>query len=840
MIKEIAKSEGMLAAIGDGIAVVDRTFKVLYENQVHKDMMGDHVGQYCYKAYAKKEGICGGCPVALTFKDGKVHAVQRELHTDTETRYVEITASPLKDSTGEIIAGIEVVRDITEHKQADQKLREREERYRLLFNSVSDAIFVHEVMPDASATGRFIEVNDRACHYLGYSREELLQMSVPQIDAPETLADVPAILRKLFEEGRATWEGIHVSKDGRKIPVEISNQLFELYGKPMILSAVRDITERKRTEEAVKLEAQLLDAATDSIFLLDLEGNLIYVNEAAYKSHGYTKDELMAMKLHDLDVLEHGKLIEPRMKELMEKGEATFESAHFRKDGSIMPIEVHARIIEVGANKFVLSITRDITERKRAEESLRLNESRLEALLKLNHMPDASLKEVSDFALEEAIRLTGSKIGYLAFMNDDETVLTMYSWSKSALEECRIADKPLIYPVETTGLWGEALRQRKPIITNDYTAQNPWKKGYPKDHVEVVRHMNAPIFDGDHIVIVAGVGNKLSDYDTSDVRQLTLLMEGMWRIIQRKLTKEALRKERDKAQKYLDIAGVILVAIDAEQKVTLINKRGTEILGYPEQEIIGKNWFDNFVPERDRNSVKTLFAKLMAGEIKPVKYFENSVLIKSGEEKIIAWQTTLLKDESGNIVETLSSGEDVTESRQARKEMTFLASIVEHIPDAICSMDLNGNIVSWNEGAEKMLGYTAEEILGRPFAITVPNGLTRKELDHCISILNAEGFFTGYESLRLAKDGEIIPVEITAVALKDEEQNIIYYTSIMRNISKRKTAQEDVKKRVKELEDFYDMAVGRELRMKELKEEMEDLKEEIERLKQELDKYKKQ
>jgi PAS domain S-box-containing protein len=380
VIKEIAKAEGMLAAIGDGIAVVDRTLKVLYENQVHKDMMGDHVGEYCYKAYAKKEGICGGCPVTLTFKDGKVHAVQRELHTDTETRYVEITASPLKDSTGEIIAGIEVVRDITERKQADQKLREREERYRLLFNNVSDAIFVHEVMPDASASGRFIEVNDRACLYLGYSREELLQMSVHQIDAQETLANVPTILRKLFKEGHATWEGIHVSKDGRKIPVEISNQLFELHGKPMILSAVRDITERKRSEEALKLEAQLLDAATDSIFLLDFEGNLIYVNEAAYKSRGYTKDELMAMNLKDFHVPEYSKLIELRMQELMGKGEATFESAHFRKDGSILPIEVHARIIQVGAKKLVLSVTRDITDRKRAEETLQESEERFKDL----------------------------------------------------------------------------------------------------------------------------------------------------------------------------------------------------------------------------------------------------------------------------------------------------------------------------------------------------------------------------------------------------------------------------------------------------------------------------
>jgi PAS domain S-box-containing protein len=306
---------------------------------------------------------------------------------------------------------------------------------------------------------------------------------------------------------------------------------------------------------------------------------------------------------------------------------------------------------------------------------------------------------------------------------------------------------------------------------------------------------------------------------------------------ERKLTKEILRKERDEAQAYLDIAGVILVAIDAEQKVTLINKKGIEILGYSEQDIIGKNWFDTFLPEKNRDDVGRVFAEIIKGEIEPAEYFENLVLTKNGEERIIAWHNTLVKDESGNIVGTLSSGEDVTERRRAQKEMKLLASIVKYIPDAICSMDVSGNVASWNEGAEKMLGYKADEILGKPFTITVPPALARKEVEHCIGILNAKGFLTGYESLRLAKDGTIVPVEITAVALRDEEQNITNYTSIMRNISKRKTAQEEIRKRVKELEEFYDMAVGRELRMKELKDEMEELREEMERLRQKLDKY---
>ncbi len=167
--------------------------------------------------------------------------------------------------------------EIAEREKTGNKLRQEEERYRLLFNNVSDAVFVHEVSPET--VGQIIEVNDTACKYLGYSREELLHMTVPQIDAPETLAKVPAILKKLFAEGTLTWEGIHVSKDGRRIPVEISNHLFELQGKQMILSTVRDITERKKAEEALQAsEAELHDnyftQSTINMILSESLGNI--------------------------------------------------------------------------------------------------------------------------------------------------------------------------------------------------------------------------------------------------------------------------------------------------------------------------------------------------------------------------------------------------------------------------------------------------------------------------------------------------------------------------------------------------------------------------------------
>ncbi|AEH61635.1 PAS/PAC sensor signal transduction histidine kinase [Methanosalsum zhilinae DSM 4017] len=194
----------------------------------------------------------------------------------------------------------------------------------------------------------------------------------------------------------------------------------------------------------------------------------------------------------------------------------------------------------------VICVLEDISREKSIEEALLMDESRLEALLRLHQMTDATIQEITDFAREEAVRLTGSKLGYLAFLNETEDVLTMHSWSRVAMKICRIRDKPIEYPVGTTGLWGEAVRQRKPVITNDYREPNPLKKGYPKGHVELTRHMNVPVFDKDKIVLVAGVGNKDTDYDQSDVRQLTLLMQGMWTLLKHKKAEDALKKYSNK------------------------------------------------------------------------------------------------------------------------------------------------------------------------------------------------------------------------------------------------------------------------------------------------------
>ncbi|WP_440951543.1 sensor histidine kinase [Methanococcoides sp. FTZ1] len=213
-------------------------------------------------------------------------------------------------------------------------------------------------------------------------------------------------------------------------------------------------------------------------------------------------------------------------------------------DGPSVQIEVHCSpdISQDGSIHGGICMIEDITQRKELEEILKLDESRLEALLELEQMMDAPMQEIADFVHEEAVRLTGSTIGYLAFLNDDESVLTMHTWSNSVMKECTVPDRKFVYEVKKVGLWGEPIRQRKPVIINNYMMPHPLKRGYPEGHVELTNYMAVPVFEGNRIVATAGVGNKDGEYDASDVRQLTLLMQGLWRLIQRRESIDALKK----------------------------------------------------------------------------------------------------------------------------------------------------------------------------------------------------------------------------------------------------------------------------------------------------------
>ncbi|MFZ3166678.1 MAG: PAS domain S-box protein, partial [Candidatus Methanoperedens sp.] len=256
-------------------------------------------------------------------------------------------------------------------------------------------------------------------------------------------------------------------------------------------------------------------------------------------------------------------------------------------------------------------------------------------------------------------------------------------------------------------------------------------------------------------------------------------------IRERKRAEEEIEKERDKAQKYLDIARVVIVAIDVDQKITLVNKKCSEILGCSEQEIIGKNWFETFIPERVRDEVKAVFEKLMAGNIESVESFENPVLTRRGEERLIAWHNTILRDEAGNITGTLSSGEDITDHKGAEKRLSLLASIVDSSDDAIIGKTLDGIIVSWNRGAQKIYGYSADEVRGKSISILVPPDHPDESLQLLERIRKGQRI-EHYETIRMRKDGKKICAFLTISPIKDATGKIIGASTIAWDITDQK------------------------------------------------------
>lgn len=378
-----------------------------------------------------------------------------------------------------------------------------------------------------------------------------------------------------------------VQRLNRELEQKVAERTAGLEAAQATLSAERDFA------------ASVVQTVGALVVVLDRDGRIVQFNRACEAATGYSFDEIRDRLFWDVLLLpEETQAVRNVFLKLC-RGDfpSEFENCWKARDGSRRLIAWRNTCVADtrGDVTHIIGTGIEITERRQAEDAQRLNESRLEALLKLNQMARAPLQEITDFALEEGVRLTRSKMGYLAFMNDDETVLTMHSWSRGAMAECAIRDKPLVYTVAETGLWGEAVRQRRPAITNDYAAPSTLKKGYPDGHVHVSRHMSVPIFDEGRIVILAGAGNKEGPYDESDVRQLTLLMEGMWRLLVRKRIEDEMGRLRRYLQNIIDSMPSMLIGVDMETKVTHWNREAALVTGIPESGSRGQH-LDEAVP----------------------------------------------------------------------------------------------------------------------------------------------------------------------------------------------------------------------------------------------------
>jgi len=303
--------------------------------------------------------------------------------------------------------------------------------------------------------------------------------------------------------------------------------------------------------------------------------------------------------------------------------------------------------------------------------------------------------------------------------------------------------------------------------------------------IDLFLHPEISYFDAEHLIVGGATGIMVA------------LLLGVVELYMRRYgeAEQSLKKELTKVQTYLDVAGVIMVALDTDGNIILLNRQGCDILGCTVARVTGSNWFDLFIPERDREPVKAVFFRLMKGEIDPVEYYENPVVTMEGEERIIAWHNTVLSDEGGAIIGTLSSGMDITERRQAEETLRTseekYRDLFENATDAIFLISADLRYVDVNRKAIELFGYAKEEWLTMSVLDVIPREQASRSKQE-FEKLRTEGMYEKFVGRMFKKDGTDLDVEVSSSAIYDGRQ-FIGSRDIVRDITERKRMEEDLR-----------------------------------------------
>lgn len=317
---------------------------------------------------------------------------------------------------------------------------------------------------------------------------------------------------------------------------------------------------------------------------------------------------------------------------------------------------------------------------------------------------------------------------------------------------------------------------------------------HPEDRGRVVQAVNTALNEGkpyriDHrIVLPSGEVRHVSERAevTADASGQPVRMIGtVLDITERVHAEQAVRKEHERSQQYLDLVEVIILALNVDGVVTSINRKGRTMLGLSESEIVGQSWFDKFLPPDVRDVVRASFAEVAAGVRPPRQRYENPILAGNGEVRLITWMNTLLKDENGNITGTLSAGEDITEQRQTEEELRNFFSLA---PDMFCITNADGHFNLVNAAFRQTLGFSESEMLGVPLLDYVH----ADDRQHTAAVLGrlSQGLpVTQFVNRFRCKDGTYRWIEWNAK--RGPSRDVLYAAA--RDITERKRADEAIR-----------------------------------------------
>jgi len=575
----------------------------------------------------------------------------------------------------------ELTASIAERKQAEIALKENEEKFRALFEGANDAVLVHVLKQDAGP-GLIQEANETACKKLGYSLEELRRMSPPDFNDPRHLGHLPHTMAKLRKDGHAVFETVHVTKDRRSIPVEVSARVVNLKGIPHLISIVRDVTERKEAEAMVRKAKEewerTFDAITDPIMILDTNYHIIKANKAMADALSVTPARAVGMTCYESvhgteappDYCPHAKLLTDGQAHSQEIFEPRLGGHYFI---TVSPIHAPDGTL-IGS----IHAARDISALKMAEELSRQYSRDLERLLAISRETTMTtdLKVLYRTFVCASRELLNLDFSTLMLLSEDKKTLTMQD--SLGFPESMIGRFSV---VEGQGLVTLVVKSKKPEIVADFTDETRFEVPPIAREKNIRSAVAVPMMMQDNVIGVL-VGHTLArrDFSRNEIDIYQHIANQAAVAIQNVMNTDILRKSEKYIRDVTASLGEGVYVLNANGETTFMNPEAEALLGWTEKELIHKNIHD-VVHNRRTNGTPLLFE-----DCEMRKVIETGNRFHSTEELFIRKDGALLPVsvfstplmENGKVVASVTAFRDISERKRIEKEREILIADLQN------------------------------------------------------------------------------------------------------------------------------------------------------------------
>jgi len=462
---------------------------------------------------------------------------------------------------------------------------------------------------------------------------------------------------------------------------------------------------RSRAERSLReREAQyraVVETSTDGFWVTDMEGRILEVNDAYLRRSGYSREELLGMRITDLDAQESPEETAAHIAKIGRGGNDLFETRQRTKDGSLWQVEVNAAYWPIAGGR-MFAFIRDVHQRKRSELLLRV---RLQ-LAELARRGD--VEDLMQTALDTAVLYTGSRVGVLHLVDAGQDNLTLQAWSAGGAGDAR-PNGPRRYPVSTAGVWAHCMRTHAAVVHNE-VAGLPRGEGLPEDYAPRKRQMAVPVIRDGLVIAVICVADKPSDYAQGDVEVADALGAMMVDMVAHQRAEEQLRK----FSRVVEQSAASIVITDLDGTTEYVNPKFCELTGYTREEALGAN--PRIVrsgltpPEVYAGLWRTITAGgVWRGELANCK--------KNGE---IFWEQVSISpvvDAGGRITHFVAVKQDISAVKQAEEALRAselrLRTIVDNLPALIGYVDASEHLRFVNRAYSDWYGLSEEDLLGR-------------------------------------------------------------------------------------------------------------------------------